>query len=238
MAVLRDHIPYYLDILCMDEFLRDPVLVFGSQDCYCEKKRTLKKFIKQRAKLWFQLLLKRKFEGVKHRRLRKIPLEFQVNNLQEILKNYGMNEVKTLDFFDDRADFNFDMNNPLLSDLKGRFKTVIDIGSIEHVFDTKQCLWNLFDLLQTEGHLLIHTPCNGYFDHGFHTFSPEYLAQSVELNGFKIKYLKFSTPDGIELKNPNSVCDALIWIVARKVKNIKHFNIPQQGRWEKSYHIF
>ena len=51
MAVLRDHIPYYLDILCMDEFLRDPVLVFGSQDCYCEKKRTLKKFIKQRAKL-------------------------------------------------------------------------------------------------------------------------------------------------------------------------------------------
>jgi len=236
MAVLRDHIPYYLEILDIDEFLRDPILIFGFHGCWYEEKRISKRFVKQRVMLWLQFLSKMKFRGVKFRSLRKIPVKFQENNLQEILKNYGMNEVKTLDLFDDRADFNFDMNTPLPSDLKGRFKTVIDIGSLEHIFDTKQCLWNLFSLLQTEGHLLIHTPCNGYFDHGFHTFSPECLTQAIELNGFKIEYLKFATPCGIELRNPDSVCDALILIVAKKLKHIKHFNIPQQGRWERIYH--
>lgn len=235
MAVLRDHIPYYLDILSIDGFLKDPALVFGFQDCCYGEKQTLMGSFKQRAKLWLQLLLKRKFGGVKHRGLRDIPVVFQANNLEEVLKNYGMKEVNTIDLFDDRADFIFDMNSPLLPDLKGRFRTILDIGCIEHVFDTKQCLWNLFNMLQNGGHLLIHTPCNGYFDHGLHTFSPECLIQTIQMNGFETRYLKFSTPDGIELEDPNSVCDALIWIVARKVENLEHFHIPQQGRWQKHY---
>ncbi len=235
MAISSDHIPYYIDILGVEDFLRDPVLVFGFQDCKYRRRRTFVKLIKQRAKLWLQMLLKRKFERVKYRGLREVPTEFQANDLQEILKNYGANDVRTLDLFDDRADFDFDMNHPLPPDVKGQFKTVIDIGSVEHVFDTKQCLSNLFDLVQIDGQLLIHTPCNGYFNHGFHTFSPGCLLQSLEINGFDIRYLKFSTPDGIEITSPKSVCDALIWIVARKVSNVEHFVVPQQKRWKEQY---
>ncbi len=236
MGIVRSHIPYYLDILSIDGFLNDPILVIGVQDCAYGRKQTLKELIKQRVKLHLQFIVRNRTLAIaKYRRLQEIPDRFKAKNLQEVLKNYGMDSVKTLDLFDDRADFRFDLNDKLSHDLNGQFNTVIDVGSIEHIFDTKQALWNLFNLVKTEGHLLIHTPCNGFYSHGFHTFSPECLLQAIELNGFSLKYLKYSTPDGIEIENPAIVSDAIIWIVAQKVQQFKEFNIPQQGRWEKIY---
>lgn len=222
MGIVRDHIPYYLDILGIEGFLKDPILVFGFQEWKNIRKRTLKELIKQRVKLHVFFMIRNKtFAVAKYRRLQEIPDRFKANNLQEVLKNYGMESVKTLDLFDERADYHFDMNNKLPHDLNGQFNTVIDIGSIEHIFDTKQTLWNLFNLVKTGGHLLIHTPCNGYYNHGFYTFSPECLLQAIELNGFSLKYLKYSTPDGIEIENPAIVNDAIIWIVAQKIRMIK-----------------
>jgi hypothetical protein len=189
-----------------------------------------------RIKLYFKLLLRNKsFKAARRTEQPEIPAKFRANNLQEVLRNYGMNSVKTIDLFDNRADLRLDMNASLPSELIQQFNTVIDIGTIEHVFDTKQALSNLMGLVGERGHLLIHTPCKGYFNHGFHTFSPECLLQALELNGFSIKYLKFSTPDGIEIENPGYAVDALIWIVAERLTTHKEFIVPQQGRWKTYY---
>jgi hypothetical protein len=239
VAILREHIPYYVDIFDIECFLNDPVLVIGVQDCiyyHYSKKMKLKRFITQRLNLYLQFLLRKsKFSGATYRRLREIPARFKCNNLQEILKNYGMHSVKTMDLFDDRSDFQHDMNYVIPPDLKGQFNTVMDIGCVEHIFDTRQALWNLFDLVKVGGHLFIQTVCNGYYKHGLHTFNPECLLKAIELNGFSFKYVNFSTPDGIQIKDPKIVCDALIWIVVRKEKNIKEYTIPQQGGWELFY---
>ena len=50
----------------------------------------------------------------------------------------GVNEVRVFDLFDPRADCHYDMNLPVPPDEHERYGTFVDIGSIEHVFDTRQ----------------------------------------------------------------------------------------------------
>jgi hypothetical protein len=128
------------------------------------------------------------------------------------------------------------MNSPLPAALTGQFRTVLDIGSIEHVFDTRQCLANLFALVPLGGSLMIHTPVHGFFDHGFHTFSPDCLIQAFELNGFEITYLKYSATGGVELADPSLLNDTLIWIAGRRREAPGEFVVPQQGRWSSVYY--
>ena len=235
MAVKRYDIPYYLDVFSIPGFLKDPVLIFGFQDCLYGRKISMRSRIKERTKLWMEMRLRRKRGWIKSRPVTAIPEEFQEKNLSDILKNFGLRDVRTMDYFDKRADIVQDMNHPIDKLLNGVFSTVIDIGSLEHVFDTKQCLWNLFRLLKVHGYLLLYTPCNGYFNHGFHTFSPECIIRAVEMNGFEVKYLKYSTRDGFELEHPNIVSDAILWLAAEKKEEKESFVIPQQACWADIY---
>ncbi len=236
MAILREHIPYLAEIFSMDGFLRDPVLEFGSQDCLDKRRPALRSRPFLWAKLLFAVLMKRR--PLSSFRFRPMPAtirKFQAGNLREILRNHGCVEIRTLDLFDARADYRHDMNNPLPPELNRQFKTVIDIGSIEHVFDARQCLTNLFNLVADDGHLMLQAPCFGYFNNGFHTFSPECLLQALALNGFEVRNVKYTTSGGAELTNPEAALSATIWIVARKQKMIGRFVVPQQGRWQTAY---
>jgi hypothetical protein len=170
------------------------------------------------------------------RYVENIPPEFRVNNLSEVITNYGCRNIHTMDYFDKRAEITHDMNLPIDESLVSSFCTIIDIGSLEHVFDTKQCLSNLFKMLKINGHLLLSAPCNGCFNHGLHTFSPECILQAVVLNGFRLRYLRYSTPeDGLELERPDISSNAYLWVVAKKEKEMVHFVNPQQGRWSGVY---
>ena len=236
MSISIEHLPYYAEILALDGFLRDPVLTFGCHDFKDSRFPSLRRQMGRRIRVYLTLGLKRRpWTDARFRPMREVPRKFRAATFGEILHNHGVKEVRMLDLFDSRADLRIDMNDPLPDGLNGRFGTVIDIGSIEHVFDTRQCLSNLFDLVAVQGHLLLHTPCNGFFDHGFHTFSPECMLQALELNGFEVRYLKFSGVGGAELKDPEAGWSSLMWIVARKVRCAGAFVVPQQGRWKPIY---
>ena len=167
-----------------------------------------------------------------------VPWQFIEMNFNQILRNYGMSDITVLDFFDERADIKHDMNLPIADHLKGQFNTIVDIGSVEHVFDTKQCLDNLFQMLRVGGHIMFHLPCSGYFDHGFYTFSPEVIIDSLRLNGFKIIYLAFSLePEGMKLEKPVDWNNCLMWCAACKIKEQKQFVIPQQNSCKAMYGI-
>ncbi len=58
-----------------------------------------------------------------------------------------------------------------------RYQTVYDVGTIEHVFDTRQCFENCARMVAVGGHYFIHTPVRGYFGHGLHTFAPGILTE-------------------------------------------------------------
>lgn len=157
----------------------------------------------------------------------------QATSFKEYLLKRGMLEVLTLDYADDRADVHFDMNNSI-TDInnfsKGLFSVVCDIGCLEHVFNTAQCLANCMYLVEVGGLYILHTPVSGYHKHGLHTFNPEMLVWVFEQNGFEIIYKKYSTKGGNELPELLPYGDTLIWLVGRRVKEMNEFVIPIQDR--------
>jgi hypothetical protein len=81
-----------------------------------------------------------------------------------------------------------DMNAPLPEKLHAQFDTVLEAGSLEHIFNFPTALKNVMQAVKVGGTLFMQTPANNYFGHGFYQFSPElfYRAFSPE-NGFEVR---------------------------------------------------
>ena len=81
-----------------------------------------------------------------------------------------------------------DLNAEIAPDLENAFTTVLDSGSIEHVFDFRAAIANCMRMVAPGGHLLIVTPANNMAGHGFYQFSPELFYRVLsESNGFLIE---------------------------------------------------
>ena len=160
------------------------------------------------------------------------PKDFDYPDLKALLLERGISDLTVVDFFDERADWHFDFNKPVPESYHGKFKTVADIGCLEHLFDVPQCLKNCMNLVEPGGIYFLHTPVHGGLYHGFYTFNPDMLIQAFKLNGFEILYLKYSTFWGAPLNHPGEAKNSLIWIVGRKIAEVKEFVAPQQDLWE------
>ena len=80
------------------------------------------------------------------------------------------------------------MNTPIPEDLKHRFSTVIDGGSLEHVFDFPTALKSCMEMVELGGHFISFSPGNNWFGHGFYQFSPElYFRVFSPANGFELQ---------------------------------------------------
>ncbi|KKL62940.1 hypothetical protein LCGC14_2180140 [marine sediment metagenome] len=135
--------------------------------------------------------------------------------------------VTVLDYLDTRADLIHDMNKPIRAEHLFAYNTFCDIGCLEHVFDTRQCLKNCLDMVAIEGLYMLHTPVAGYVNHGLHTFNAGMLKWVVENNGFEIVYEQYSSKGGERLSKPQG--DALLWLVAKR-REVVDFKIPMQTR--------
>lgn len=164
-----------------------------------------------------------------------IPTDFRFPNLKDLVLSHDLKKVYSVDLYDANADFRWDLNLPVPKKFNNTFKVLIDIGTLEHIFDTRQCLENYFHLVANGGLFVLVTPVNGFFGHGFHVFNPETLLSALDKNGFKVMYKKFITSTGIEITDPDLPGNILLWIVANKVKKIDKFIIPQQVYWKKMY---
>jgi SAM-dependent methyltransferase len=101
----------------------------------------------------------------------------------------GAEQVSALDASTyEGADVVHDLGLPIPSDLQKSFDLVIDGGLLEHVFNFPAALKNAMELVRVGGHLILMTPANNYFGHGFYQFSPElfFRALSPE-NGFAVE---------------------------------------------------
>lgn len=106
---------------------------------------------------------------------------------EAVLRRLGAREVSALDASPyEGSQLVHDMNLPLPDELRRRFTTVIDGGSLEHVFNFPTALANCMEMVAPGGHLILMTPANNFFGHGFYQTSPElyYRALSPE-NGFE-----------------------------------------------------
>lgn len=239
MAILQRHIPYYREIFALPGFFSEPMLVFGFPEIRIhplyyrswgelnarDKWRKLSRSLRRRRDA---------ARGATHPDL-QVPEEFRAPDLLTLLRQRGLQQVAVLDHFDDRATLDYDMNLPVPDREHDRYGTLLDIGCLEHVFDTRQCLENCLRMVREGGTYFLHTVINGYLRHGLHVFNPEGLLGALTLNGFEIVYLKYSTASGAPLQDPAQARDAIVWIVARKLRGFKRFESPQQGQWREIY---
>lgn len=241
MAILHEHIRYHDAILRMPGVISDPILIFGYQEMAIRESliamnpqrlaRRIKSLLKYSGKI---SLIKQRFG--QERSLRKVgfslPDEFRAHTFSEVVKRYGATSVMVLDYLDPRADIQHDMNIPVPQQYHERFGTFIDIGCLEHVFDTAQCLENCMRMVRTYGHLVLHTPVNGYFNHGIHVFNPDTLVSAFRVNGFTVLRQHFTDDLGNALSDPSIPSNVIVWLVARKDRPMQEFVCPQQEKWK------
>jgi hypothetical protein len=163
--------------------------------------------------------------------------DFDYPDLGALLHAKGVSEVVTLDYFDPRADLRYDLNKPVPVEARSRYRTVCDIGSLEHIFDTKQALENCMAMVTLGGFYFLTTPVKGYYGHGFHTFAPEMLIQVFILNGFEIVYEEYVRATGERIESPDDARNVHIYLVGRRVAHFPEFVIPQQTGWSERYEV-
>ncbi len=81
----------------------------------------------------------------------------------------------------------FDLNaHGVPAPLAERFDAVYNGGTLEHIFDLRAGLRNVFELLSVGGIAIHAGPANGWVDHGFYQLSPTLLLDYYFANRFDI----------------------------------------------------
>ncbi len=224
MAVLAQYVPIYEEILGLPNVIADPVLSWGFTEI------RIPDFFR---KPWAELSIREKAIKLQHWLLHNLPWtvsdKFDYPDLGALLRARGARTIDILDWYDSRANLRLDMNQPVAAEFHNRYGMFIDIGCLEHVFDTRQCIENCLRMVAPGGHYVLHTPVSGYVGHGFHTFDPKGLGLALTLNGFEIVYQRYTTREGRILERP--LGDTVIWLVGRKLRPMQEFKIPEQDYW-------
>ena len=106
-------------------------------------------------------------------------------NAQAVLTLMGAKEVVVTDVSDyEGAELLLNLNEPVPDEHAGQFDVILDIGTLEHLFDVATALANLVKMLKTGGQLILIVPASNAIDHGFYMFSPTLLFDYFKANGF------------------------------------------------------
>lgn len=100
----------------------------------------------------------------------------------------NVRELQTLDHSAyEGATLTHDLNQPLPSELHEQFDTVIDSGTLEHVFNLPIAIASCMQLVKRGGTLFLSSPANNLCGHGFYQFSPElWFRLFKNANGFSL----------------------------------------------------
>ena len=162
----------------------------------------------------------------------------------------GIEGYLDMDKFDsDHPAILHDLNDPVPADLNSRFGLVFDGGTVEHIFDVRQVMGNIVDMLRPGG-CVVHL-CSFAIDHGFYGLSPVMFYDYYAANGFGefecylmeldlsdvtrtyanrhrcITYDYGMTLDGVL----DTSKDILIFFAARKKASLPELKIPTQGSY-------
>jgi hypothetical protein len=167
---------------------------------------------------------------------------------EPLLKELGATEVHSIDASSyESATFIHDMNQPIPHALKAQYDTVIDAGTLEHIFNFPTAIKNCMEMLKVNGYFIGITITNNFAGHGFYQFSPELFFRifSAE-NGFETKkiFLAINEPGDYwyEIPDPKDIQKRVIFenskqsfllVLAKKIAGKDIFHItPQQSDYE------
>lgn len=93
---------------------------------------------------------------------------------ERFLKAVGLGDFVSMDNSTfEGASIVHDLNLPVAPELHGRFDTILDAGTIEHVFNVPMAFQNVHDMLAPGGVFISANAFNNWPCHGFYQFNPE-----------------------------------------------------------------
>ena len=97
----------------------------------------------------------------------------------------GIDDFQSLDLpgSEHKAEIHHDLNDPLPPQWHGKYQTVFDPGTLEHVFDQRACLENIADALAPGGVAIHVVPVYSY-NGGYYSINPNVLHDFYRANGF------------------------------------------------------
>jgi hypothetical protein len=123
-----------------------------------------------------------------YKRPLKVPeqLRLPFHYSEELFRYFG---AETVDSIDNSAYENatiiHDLNLPIDDSLKNKYSCVWDGGTLEHIFNYPVALKNCMDMVEIGGYLVMQTPANNQFGHGFYQLQPDIFFSVLSgQNGF------------------------------------------------------
>ena len=145
--------------------------------------------------------------------------ESQVGDPKEF---FGVDSYKTLD--PDGGDYTHDLTGDM-SEFEAKFDCVMNIGTLEHIWDIHKAFCNSITMVKPDGIFLCVHPVAGAEGHGIHVTEAWAVAAFLEKNGFE-RLEAFLTDDA---QVRGSAKHVNLWSAHRKVKHITdNFQVPLQ----------
>jgi hypothetical protein len=156
----------------------------------------------------------------------------------------GATEIVAVDFSDyEGAQVIHDMNLPIPENLRSSFDTVLDGGTLEHVFDFPTALRNAIEMVRMNGRFISITETNNFCGHGFYQFSPELFYRFLTpANGYTMescmvwedrpgsKFYRVPDPDSVRSRiNLTSEVGTYMMVQARRTGDASRSFIPLQS---------
>ncbi len=109
----------------------------------------------------------------------------EFTNAQAVLTLLGAERVFATDISDyENPDYIIDFNHDVNEQYHERFDVILDIGTLEHIFDVPTALSNITKMLKEGGEVILILTSSNAIDHGFYSFSPTLFFDFFTINGF------------------------------------------------------
>ena len=178
--------------------------------------------------------------------------------VEPLLRHFGAGAVASVDASGyEGATHVHDLNADLPEELVGQFTLVLDVGTLEHVFDFPKAVRNVMRMVAPGHHLVIVTPCNNEAGHGFYQFSPELFFRVLSPRyGFELermllceagrrfhRWYRVVDPELVGARGQfRSRAVTLLYVRARRVGDVSGFTPPPQqsdyaAAWSGQEHL-
>lgn len=116
--------------------------------------------------------------------------------------------------------------------LAAKFDTVVNFGTIEHVWDAHRAWSNALRMVKAGGHFVSASPVAGWENHGVHVTDGRYVSAFFQKNYCEILHQEYSRQDGALTVAPRRGAGTVtMWAVFRKNQHIDRLEAyarPQQ----------